>query len=160
MALEDLAEFFDVDEHAQAASYTPSGGSASSISVIFRNEFYLEDGCHSGNLFDFLGIDSTLFCGATGPSGVNVDADQIITFESDSSSNGIGFKLCFSQVFKGLMNARDRLWEELKKITNSTDSVMGITFLKYLFTLPGPARCAAANIPLSVISVPSTTIPE
>ena len=31
------------------------------------------------------------------------------------------------------MNARDRLWEELKKITNSTDSVMGITFLKYLF---------------------------
>ena len=26
-----------------------------------------------------------------------------------------------------------RLWEELKKITNSTDSVMGITFLKYLF---------------------------
>ena len=44
MALEDLAEFFDVDEHAQAASYTPSGGSASSISVIFRNEFYLEDG--------------------------------------------------------------------------------------------------------------------
>ena len=43
MALEDLAEFFDVDEHAQAASYTPSGGSASSISVIFRNEFYLED---------------------------------------------------------------------------------------------------------------------
>ena len=44
MALEDLAEFFDVDEHAQAASYTPSGGSASSITVIFRNEFYLEDG--------------------------------------------------------------------------------------------------------------------
>jgi len=43
MALEDLAEFFDVDEHAQAASYTPSGGSASSITVIFRNEFYLED---------------------------------------------------------------------------------------------------------------------
>ena len=31
------------------------------------------------------------------------------------------------------MNARDRLWEELKRITNSTDSVMGITFLKYLF---------------------------
>ena len=43
MALEDLAEFFDVDEHAQAASYTPSGGSASAITVIFRNEFYLED---------------------------------------------------------------------------------------------------------------------
>ena len=43
MALETLADFFDVDEHAQAASYTPSGGSASSITVIFRNEFYLED---------------------------------------------------------------------------------------------------------------------
>ena len=58
-------------------------------SVAAVGEFYLEDGCHSGNLFDFLGIDSTLFCGATGPSGVNVDADQIITFESDSSSNGM-----------------------------------------------------------------------
>lgn len=35
MALEELAEFFEVSEHGTAANYTPSGGSASSITVIF-----------------------------------------------------------------------------------------------------------------------------
>ena len=43
MALEELAEFFEVDEHGSAANYTPSGGSASSITVIFRHDYYLED---------------------------------------------------------------------------------------------------------------------
>jgi len=43
MALEELAEFFEVDEHGTAANYTPSGGSASSITVIFRHDYYLED---------------------------------------------------------------------------------------------------------------------
>lgn len=43
MALEELGEFFDLAEHGTAATYTPSGGSSSSIVVIFRNEFYLED---------------------------------------------------------------------------------------------------------------------
>jgi len=43
MALEELAEFFEVDEHGSAANYTPSGGSASSITVIFRHDYFLED---------------------------------------------------------------------------------------------------------------------
>ena len=43
MALEELAEFFEVDEHGTAANYTPSGGSASSITVIFRHDYFLED---------------------------------------------------------------------------------------------------------------------
>ena len=43
MALEQLAEFFEVDEHGSAANYTPSGGSASAITVIFRHDYYLED---------------------------------------------------------------------------------------------------------------------
>ena len=43
MSLEQLAEFFEVDEHGTAANYTPSGGSASSITVIFRHDYFLED---------------------------------------------------------------------------------------------------------------------
>tara|TARA_R110000803_G_scaffold53554_4_gene109867 strand:+ start:454 stop:753 length:300 start_codon:yes stop_codon:yes gene_type:complete len=43
MALEELAEFFEVDEHGASANYTPSGGSASAIIVIFRHDYYLED---------------------------------------------------------------------------------------------------------------------
>lgn len=43
MALEELAEFFEVSEHGTAANYTPSGSSASSITVIFRHDYYLED---------------------------------------------------------------------------------------------------------------------
>lgn len=43
MALEELAEFFEVSEHGSAANYTPSGGSVSAITVIFRHDYYLED---------------------------------------------------------------------------------------------------------------------
>jgi hypothetical protein len=46
MALEtasDLASFFDTDSHGSVATYTPSGGSASSINVIFNNEYILVD---------------------------------------------------------------------------------------------------------------------
>ena len=43
MSLEELAEFFEVSEHGTAANYTPSGGSASAITVIFRHDYYLED---------------------------------------------------------------------------------------------------------------------
>ena len=35
----DFSAFFDPDEFAETASYTPSGGSASSISVIFDKPF-------------------------------------------------------------------------------------------------------------------------
>ena len=48
MALEELAEFFEVDEHGTAANYTPSGGSASAITVIFRHDYYLEDAGNVG----------------------------------------------------------------------------------------------------------------
>jgi len=43
MALEELAQFFAVSEHGTSANYTPSGGSASSITVIFRHDYFLED---------------------------------------------------------------------------------------------------------------------
>jgi len=43
MSLEQLAEFFEVSEHGTAANYTPSGGSVSAITVIFRHDYYLED---------------------------------------------------------------------------------------------------------------------
>ena len=42
MALEsasDLAGFFDTDAHGISVSYTPSGGSASTINGILNNEF-------------------------------------------------------------------------------------------------------------------------
>ena len=43
MSLEQLAEFFEVSEHGTTAKYTPSGGSVSEITVIFRHDYYLED---------------------------------------------------------------------------------------------------------------------
>ena len=43
MAVEEMAEFFALDEFAQAATFTPSGGSGVAISIIFRNEFYAVD---------------------------------------------------------------------------------------------------------------------
>ena len=46
MALEsasDLANFFDTDAHGTAVTYTPAGGSGTSINVIFNNEYQLVD---------------------------------------------------------------------------------------------------------------------
>ena len=46
MALEnstDLDSFFDTDSHGTSVTYTPAGGSPSSINVIFNNEFNLVD---------------------------------------------------------------------------------------------------------------------
>ena len=46
MALEsasDLASFFDTDAHGTSVTYTPSGGSASTINGILNNEFELVD---------------------------------------------------------------------------------------------------------------------
>jgi len=46
MALEtasDLSAFFDTDAHGVSATFTPSGGSASTINVIFNNEYELID---------------------------------------------------------------------------------------------------------------------
>ena len=39
----DLASFFDTDTHGTAITFTPSGGSASTIDVIFNNEYVLVD---------------------------------------------------------------------------------------------------------------------
>ena len=39
----DLASFFDTDTHGTAITYTPSGGSGTSINVIFNNEYQLVD---------------------------------------------------------------------------------------------------------------------
>jgi len=44
MALEsatDLSGFFSTDEHAKSVTFTPSGGSASTIKGIFENAFEL-----------------------------------------------------------------------------------------------------------------------
>lgn len=38
-----IADFFDTDSFGQSATYTPSGGSASSITIIFDNEFSLSN---------------------------------------------------------------------------------------------------------------------
>tara|TARA_R100000808_G_scaffold24841_1_gene58699 strand:+ start:2478 stop:2786 length:309 start_codon:yes stop_codon:yes gene_type:complete len=46
MALEstaDLNAFFDTDAHGSTVTYTPSGGSASTINGILNNEFELVD---------------------------------------------------------------------------------------------------------------------
>ncbi len=46
MALEtasDLAGFFDTNAHGTACTFTPSGGSASTINGILNNEFQLID---------------------------------------------------------------------------------------------------------------------
>jgi len=37
---DDLAVFFDADDFGTAASFTPSGGSASTVNGIFRNVFF------------------------------------------------------------------------------------------------------------------------
>lgn len=46
MAIEGATEravFFDTDDFAVASSYTPSGGSASTVNGIFDNEFFEVD---------------------------------------------------------------------------------------------------------------------
>ena len=46
MAIENAAEraiFFDTDDFAVASTYTPSGGSASTVNGIFDNEFFEVD---------------------------------------------------------------------------------------------------------------------
>jgi hypothetical protein len=46
MAIEGATEravFFDTDDFATASSYTPSGGSASTVNGIFDNEFFEVD---------------------------------------------------------------------------------------------------------------------
>ena len=46
MALEsatDLANFFDTDTHGTSVTYTPAGGSESTINGILNNEFELVD---------------------------------------------------------------------------------------------------------------------
>ncbi len=78
MALEsasDLASFFDTDGHGSVASYTPSGGSASSINVIFNNEYVLID---EGDV----GVNSTLpviTCRTTDVSSVAIDDSFVIS---------------------------------------------------------------------------------
>jgi hypothetical protein len=46
MAIEGATEramFFDIDDFATASSYTPSGGSASTLDGIFDNKFFEVD---------------------------------------------------------------------------------------------------------------------
>ena len=46
MAIEGATEravFFDTDDFARASSYTPSGGSASTVNGIFDNEYFEVD---------------------------------------------------------------------------------------------------------------------
>ena len=44
----DLASFFDTDTHGTAVTYTPSGGSGTSINVIFNNEYLMIDEGETG----------------------------------------------------------------------------------------------------------------
>ena len=40
MALEELAAFFDTDEHGTTATFTRAGQSGVAVTCIFRNEFF------------------------------------------------------------------------------------------------------------------------
>lgn len=41
--VEDFSEFYDTDDFAVSATYTPQGGSASTITGIFDNEYQMID---------------------------------------------------------------------------------------------------------------------
>jgi hypothetical protein len=41
---EELSEFFNVGDHATAVTFTPAGGSATTVNAIFQNEFFAIDG--------------------------------------------------------------------------------------------------------------------
>jgi len=70
----DLASFFDTDTHGTAITYTPSGGSGTSINVIFNNEYQLVD---EGDV----GVSATLpviTCRTSDVSSVAIDDTFLI----------------------------------------------------------------------------------
>ena len=71
----DFSAFFDTNEFAETASYTPSGGSASSISVIFDKPFQAVS-LDSGNV-DLEDIKPTVYVKTTDVSSV-AHGDQLV----------------------------------------------------------------------------------
>jgi hypothetical protein len=68
--------------------------SALTDGILSVESFDLE--YHATCSYDDLSIDGNQFCGTTGPGGVSVTNESTITFSSDSSSVGSGFKICFA----------------------------------------------------------------
>tara|TARA_R100000963_G_scaffold33993_1_gene26810 strand:- start:1782 stop:2111 length:330 start_codon:yes stop_codon:yes gene_type:complete len=71
----DFSLFFDSDEFAETATYTPSGGSGSAISVIFDKP-YQSVSMDSGNI-DVEDIKPTVYCKTTDVSSA-AHGDAII----------------------------------------------------------------------------------
>ena len=70
----DLSSFFDTDSHGSVATYTPSGGTGSSVNVIFNNEYVLVD---EGDV----GVNSTLpviTCKTSDVSSIAIDDSFVI----------------------------------------------------------------------------------
>ena len=70
----DLASFFDTDTHGTVVTYTPSGGSGTSINVIFNNEYLMIDEGETG-------VSSTLpviTCRTSDVSSVAIDDTFLI----------------------------------------------------------------------------------
>jgi hypothetical protein len=59
---------------------------------VTAGEFNLEENPTCD--WDYLGVDGTKYCGATGPEGVQVSAGSNITFTSDASVTFAGFEIC------------------------------------------------------------------
>lgn len=90
----DFSAFFDTNEFAETASYTPFGGSASSISVIFDKPFQAVS-LETGQV-DLEDIKPTVYVKTTDVSSVahgdqlviNSVTYQVIGIESQGQSGG------------------------------------------------------------------------
>ena len=90
----DFSGFFDTDEFAESATYTPQGGSASTISVIFDKP-YQSVALDSGTL-DVEDIKPTVYCKTSDVSSVshgdqlviNSTTYQVAGIESQGQSGG------------------------------------------------------------------------
>ena len=72
---ENLKYFIDTNIFAHAATYTPSGGSATTVNGIFDNEFYSSDIAENG----VEGTQPRLTCASADIAGVSSGATFVIS---------------------------------------------------------------------------------
>lgn len=90
----DFTGFFDTGEFAESAAYTPSGGSASTISVVFDEPFQSVS-VNTGTL-DVEDIKPTAYCKTTDVPSVahgdqlviNSTTYQVVGIETQGQSGG------------------------------------------------------------------------
>jgi hypothetical protein len=63
---EEISEFFDAGDHATAVTFTPSGGSATTVNAIFQNEYL---GIEGGTV-DVEGSSPVVFVRSSDVTGV------------------------------------------------------------------------------------------